>query len=79
MERSLLLDQLVRTEKHINADAQLLLRQQAIIEELERRGDDTAYARSLMRRLKEMQAMRIADRDRMQAALSSSPPSDRRG
>jgi hypothetical protein len=69
MDRSLLLDQLARTERHISSDAQLLQQQQALIEELERRGESTDHARSLLQRLKEMQAMRIADRDRMRAAL----------
>jgi arginine repressor len=75
MDRSLLLGQLVRTEEHIGADERHLRRQQSLIEELERRGQDTTYARSLLRGLQEMQAMRIADRDRMRAALKNPCPS----
>ena len=74
-ERHLLLGQLIATERHISAVAHKLLRQESMIEELERRGEDTTYARSLLRQLSEMQAMRMADRDRMRAALSDpSPP-----
>jgi hypothetical protein len=71
IDRSLLLGQLIATERHIGAVAQNVLRQQSIIDELERRGHDSAYARSLLRQLNEMQAMRIADRDRMRAALGN--------
>lgn len=70
-DHPLLLDQLVRTERQISTDAQILLRQEAIIDELERRGESAAYLRALMRDLREMHAMRIADRDRMRAALES--------
>lgn len=69
IDRSLLLAQLLTTEKHISATARNLLRQQSIIQELRRRGDDTRYAQSLLQRLQEVQAMRIADRDRMRAEL----------
>ncbi len=76
MESSLLLDQLVRTETHIIADEQLVRRQQANIDQLEREGHDTTYARTLLQHLQEMQAMRRADRDRMRAALGHSAPAD---
>jgi hypothetical protein len=68
------LSQLIATERHITAVEQNLMRQQSIIEELELRGQDATYARSLLRELSEMQAMRIADRDRMRAALGRSDP-----
>jgi len=58
----------------LSAVAQTLQRQESIIEELERRGEDSTYARSLLRRLNEMQAVRIADRDRLRAALGKSTP-----
>ena len=74
--RSLLFDQLTRTESRIRADAQHLLGQQAIIAELERRGEDSTRARSFLRQLEEMMTMRLADRDRMRAALGSNPPPD---
>src|SRR5262249_34712826 len=47
IDRSLLLAQLIATERHISATARNVLRQQSIIQELRRRGDDTSYARSL--------------------------------
>src|SRR5262249_289322 len=74
--RSLLLDQLTRTENHIRSDAQHLLGQQSIVAELERRGEDSTQARSFLRHLEEMMAMRLADRDRMRTALGSSPSLD---
>jgi len=69
IDRSLLLAQLITTERHISATARNVRRQQSIILELRRRGDDTRYAQSLLQRLEEMQARRMADRDRMRAAL----------
>ena len=51
--------------------AQNVLRQQSIIDELERKGQDTTYARSILRRLQDMQAVRVAERDRMRASLKS--------
>jgi len=72
MDRSLLLSQLVFTEKHISVHARHLLQQEAIVDELERRGLDATYAVSTLRRLKQTQAMLIADRDRMRAALRNS-------
>jgi arginine repressor len=69
MNRALLLDQLTLTEKHIRADAQQVLRQEELIDTMDRNGQDATYARSLLRRMKELQAMRITDRDRMRAAL----------
>lgn len=77
IDRSLLLAQLISTERHITAASRNVLRQQTIIQELQRRGDDTSYAQSLLHRLEEMQAMRIADRDRMRAALGDSGGIDR--
>lgn len=75
-DRSLLLAQLISTERHIDATARNMLRQQSIIQELRRRGDDTSYAQSLLQRLEEMQASRIADRDRMRTALGDCVPID---
>jgi len=74
INRSLLLSQLIATERLISAVAQNVLRQKSLIEELERRGHDSTYARALLHRLDEMQALRIADRDRMQAELGSCAP-----
>jgi hypothetical protein len=71
IDRSLLLGQLISTERHISAAAQNVLRQQSIIDELERKGQDTTYARSILRRLQDMQAVRVAERDRMRASLKS--------
>jgi hypothetical protein len=78
MDTSLLLDQLLRTERHLRADQTLVQRQQAIIEQLERGGQDSTYARSLLYHLSEMQAMRRADLDRMRAALNltAAPPEE---
>lgn len=77
IDRSLLLAQLITTERHISATARTVVRQQSIIQELQRRGDDASYAESLLHHLQEMQAMRMADRDRMRAALGDSDPTDR--
>ncbi len=71
INRSLLLSQLITTERQIGAVARNVLRQQSLVEELERRGHDSSYARALLHHLNEMQAMRIADRDRMRAELDN--------
>jgi len=75
MDRSFLLDQLILI------GARQLLRQQSIIEELESRGEDSRYARSFLCTLQEIQAMRLADRDRSRGGSSSSSPTsvDRAG
>ena len=78
MDMSLLLDQLLRTEQHLRADQKLVQHQHEIVEQLERAGHDSTYARSLLYHLNEMQAMRRAARDRMRAALNipSLPPGE---
>ena|SRR5215469_6294330 len=72
MDRSLLLNQLIFTERHISVHARHLLQQEAIVDDLERKGLDVAYAVSTLLRLQKTQAMLIADRDRMRAALRGS-------
>src|SRR5215831_4332610 len=67
--RSLLLSQLISTERQINAVARNVLRQRSIIEEMERAAQDATDARSQLRELKEMEAVRIAERERMREAL----------
>jgi hypothetical protein len=72
MDRSVLLDQLILIEMHISVHGRHLLQEKASVEELESKGQDATYARSMLHLLEEIQMMRIADRDRMRAALRKS-------
>jgi hypothetical protein len=65
IDRKLWHEHLAQTERHVAEGKQQVARQREIVAELERDGHNAAAARDLLRLFEEMQAMHIADRDRI--------------
>ena len=61
---------LALVEKHIIEGEQYLIRQRLLIERLERKKHDTLEARRFLAQFEEMQADRIANRDRLRKELT---------
>ena len=60
-----MLQHLKEAEEHVQGGDELLRRQRALIDELDRDGHDTSTAREVLRTLERSQSMHIADRDRI--------------
>jgi hypothetical protein len=60
-----LMENLRRAEEHVVVGAKNVARQRDIIAELERNGQDTTQALALLAHFEQLQAMHIADRDRL--------------
>jgi len=75
MDRAMLLDHLAQAEHHVSVGARHIARQREIIAELERTGADSTEANLLLQLLEELQALHLADRDRLRAELGVSEPS----
>lgn len=70
MDREMLERHLAQAEKHIATGRKNLARQREVIAEIEREGRDTTEARVALNQFEELQAMHIADRDRIQRELA---------
>jgi hypothetical protein len=64
-----LMENLALADEHIALGAKHVARQREIIAELERDGHDTTKACALLAEFEELQAMHIADRDRLLGEL----------
>jgi GTP cyclohydrolase II len=64
-DRSKLYEHLAIAEEHVAAAERSLVRQRGIVAELERDGRNTAQALALLAYFEEVQAMHIAERDRL--------------
>jgi hypothetical protein len=73
MERAMLLNHLAQAERHIDTGEQHVCKQRSLIAKLEKDGHDPAGARQLLEQFEEIQAMHIADRDRIRAELKAIP------
>ena len=69
MERAMILDHLALAERHVREGEQHVSKQRALVGELKRDGHDTATAIRLLKEFEEVQAMHVADRDRLLAEL----------
>jgi hemerythrin len=69
MDRAMLLQQ---AERHVLQADQHVRRQREIVRELERDGHDARMARKLLAEFEKLQAVHIADRDRIASELSAS-------
>jgi hemerythrin len=73
MDRAMLSQHLQLAERHVLQADEHVRRQREIVEELERDGHDTRMARKLLAQFEKLQAMHIADRDRLARELSEQP------
>jgi Mg2+ and Co2+ transporter CorA len=69
MDRTVLLRRLAEAEKHLAAYEHVLARQRHVIDTIARSGHDTAEASALLREFQGIQAMHVADRDRLRVEL----------
>lgn len=69
MNRVMLLNRLVLAERHVREGETSIARQRAVTDELERGGRDATDAKGLLRQLTEIQAIYVADRDRLKKQL----------
>ena len=65
MDRALIGDHLAKAERHVDEGHRHVAHQREIVASLERDGNDTTQARALLAQFEELQAMFIADRDRL--------------
>jgi hypothetical protein len=70
MDRAAIRQLLQEAESRLHRGEQVIARQREAIGTLERRGQDAADAKSLLRRLENRQARHIADRNRLFVELA---------
>jgi hypothetical protein len=73
MDREILEEHLAQADRHVEEGWGHLDRQRKVIAELERDGHGAREARRLLHQFEEMQAMHIADRDRLRQELGMPP------
>jgi hypothetical protein len=71
MDRAMIEGHLALAERHIMEGEQRVARQQKLVDRLEHDGHDVGDARALLAQFLELQALFIADRDRLRAELAS--------
>jgi hypothetical protein len=69
MDRALLLERLAQAERHISQGELHLAKQELLITELERRGEDATLPRDHLNTLRETQALHIEGRTRILGEL----------
>ena len=74
MDRRLMTEYLAQAERHVADGEHQIACQREIIDELERDGQDTRMARDALAHFEEMQALHLADRDRLRTELQKYPP-----
>jgi hypothetical protein len=74
MERWKIIELLRNAERDIEEGEKLLATQRRAVEELERNGEATSEAADLLRTFEESYTRHLAERDRLQEALSEVPP-----
>jgi hypothetical protein len=65
----MLCEHLARAAEHVAAGENTLHRQRRVLRSLERDGHDTRAAKELLDRFEKLQALHIADRDRLRREL----------
>ena len=71
MDRATILAHLMQTERHVAQGESTVQKQRALISRLDKDGHDTTEARKLLGQFEELQALHLADRDRLRAKLAS--------
>jgi hypothetical protein len=69
-DKQMILDHLRLAEGHVSLGQENILRQRQIVAELERDGHDPIDAGKLLAQFEELQAMHVADRDRLIGELA---------
>jgi hypothetical protein len=69
MDREMLKRHLALSEEHIATAEKNISRQRNLIAQLERDGHDTASARTFLREFEQLQALHIAERERLLSEL----------
>lgn len=69
---ALLRDHLAIAERHVASGNRVVTRQRRLVSKLEADGHDTREAQALLARFEDLQALHIADRDRLIDELKSS-------
>jgi hypothetical protein len=72
MDRKLLQTSLAQAERHVVEGERHVARQRNLVTALERDGHDTSRAVQLLCQFEELQAMHVADRDRLRKELGLS-------
>lgn len=67
---SMLQDHLSLAEKHVAIGEKNIAKQRALLDELARDGHDIAMAQQLLAQFEDLQALHVADRDRIRAELA---------
>ena len=73
MDRSMIREHLAQAERHVSEGERHVARQREIVATLERDGHDTVAARATLTQFEELQAMHVADRDRLLGELIADP------
>lgn len=71
MDRGILEEHLAQAERHVAQGEKHVAKQRAIVAELERDGHDTVAAHDLLRQFEELQALHVADCDRLRSELGA--------
>jgi hypothetical protein len=72
MDRAMLERYLAEAERHVTEGGEHIATQRRIIAELERDSHDTTNARQSLKQFEELQAIHIANRDRLRRELGES-------
>jgi hemerythrin len=72
MNRGLLERHLAQAERHVTEGSIHVERQRELVQQLERKGQDSSGARSLLANFEDVLRMHIADRDRLATELAGS-------
>jgi hypothetical protein len=71
MDRALVEDHLAKAELHVGEGEAHVTRQTELVARMEQDGHDTSEARASLALFKDLQAMHVADRDRLRKELAS--------
>lgn len=71
MDRTTIVDHLEMAERHVREGQGHVERQRVLVSELGRDGHDTVRAVELLQQFEELQALHIADRDRLRGELAT--------
>ena len=71
MDRDMLCDHLAEAERHVVLGKGLVAKQLALIAELERQGRSTTDATGLLKLFEEVQAIHVADRNRLKKEIET--------
>jgi hypothetical protein len=76
IDPAVLREHLEMAERHVTEGERHIMRQCELIAALKRDGHDMTTARELLAQFEEMQALHIADRDRLRQELAAAQPDE---